>query len=168
MPSDLLLRVRLGARQDGVPAVAGQRHAVCGSLDQNHRLAKQGLPLREGLKPIKKHNLLRSFLVCPAFHENKVLAGTYIPEAKEWGSNEKRLLLRNGEDRYHFLPPEEPIQPDPIVLDFKLVLGVNTDYLEELVATKPDVVIAVLNPPYRDRLTQRFAGYFTRIAEPEE
>ena len=134
---------------------------------QFDRLARAGAPLKEGDAPVKKHNLLMSILLCPAFPQDHVLAGTYIPEARKWGSDEKKILLQNQADRYHVLPSEEPLMHEPLVLDFKLTVAAHPDYLQHWVKANPAGVVAVLNPPFRDRLMQRFVNYFGRIAEPE-
>ena len=132
------------------------------------RLARAGAALKESGPPVKKHNLLLSILLCPAFPQEHVLAGTYIPEARRWGSNEKKILLENQAERHHVLPAEEPLVGEPLVLDFKLVVAVHPDYLQTWVNENPEKVVAVLNPPFRERLMQRFVNYFGRVAEPED
>ncbi|MBI2912768.1 MAG: hypothetical protein HYY03_02470 [Chloroflexi bacterium] len=135
---------------------------------QFDRLAREGAPAPGAKEPVKKHNLLRSILLCPGFPQDHVLAGTYVAEARRWGSDEKKILLRNGEDRYHMLPAEEPFLAEPLILDFKLTVAAAPDYVYNWVQQYPDHVVAVLNTPFRHRLVQRFVNYFARIAEPEE
>lgn len=135
---------------------------------QFDRLARASEPLVEGKAPVRKHNMLRSIVLCPAFPEDHVSAGTYIPEAKKWGSDERKILVSNRDDRYHRLPPEEPFLSEGLILDFKLIVAALPDYLQEWMARNPTRVIAKLKPPFRDRLMQRFINYFGRIAEPDE
>lgn len=130
-------------------------------------LARAGEPSRAGGSPVKKDKLLRSMLLCPAFPQDRVLAGTYIQDATKWAGNEKRMLEQNRHERYHSLPAEGPMT-EPLMLDFKLIVAAHPDYLEQWVEEHPESVVAVLCPPYRDRLIQRFVNYFGRIAEPEE
>lgn len=131
------------------------------------RLARARQPASEGGNPVRRDKLLRSILLCPAFAEDHVLAGTYVDDATRWNASEKRTLLQNRHERYHALPPEEPLL-EPLILDFKLVVAAHPEYLQHWVEEHPESVIAVLQPPYRDRLMQRFVTYFARIAEPEE
>lgn len=135
---------------------------------QFDRLARIGQPLVEGQAPIKKHNILRSLLLCPAFPQDHVAAGTYVAEAKKWGSDERKILFGNREDRYHRLPAEEPLLSEALILDFKLLVAAAPDYLQTWVGKNPQKVVAKLTPQYRDRLMQRFVNYFGRIAEPDE
>ncbi|MCJ7511192.1 MAG: hypothetical protein MUP14_09970 [Dehalococcoidia bacterium] len=132
-----------------------------------HHLARAGEPSRAGGSPVKKDKLLRTILLCPAFPQDHVLAGIYIQDATKWSGNEKRTLEQNRHERYHSLPAEGPIT-EPLMLDFKLIVAAHPDYLQQWVEEHPQNVVAVLCPPYRDRLTQRFVSYFGRIAEPEE
>ena len=134
---------------------------------QFDRLARLRRPLRDGGVPVKKDKLLRSILLCPAFLADHVLAGTYIEDATEWNASEKKTLQQNRHERYHVLPAEGPIA-EPLMLDFKLVVAVHPEYLQQWVEENPQGVLAVLCPPYRDRLMQRFVNHFGRIAEPDE
>jgi len=133
---------------------------------QFDRLARTNTPLRVGGAPVKKDKILHSVLLCPGFPEEHVLAGTYIKDATAWSKGESKTLLRNQVERYHSLPAEDPL-PEALVLDFKLIVATSPDYLQTWVEQNPDCAVAVLNPPFRDRLTQRFVNYFARIAEPE-
>ena len=110
--------------------------------------------------------MLRGVLFCPAWEADEVLSGRYIHGAKKWNGSEENLMKRNGADRYHFLPAETPLLADALILDFKLVSAVPPSYLERWIRNHRESRVAVLLPPYRDRLTQRFTNYFGRIAEP--
>jgi len=134
---------------------------------QFDRLARARQSLTADGPPVKRDKLLRGTLVCPAFKQDHILAGTYVDEGTKWGGDERKILLRNQADRYHVLPAEGPLVPEPIILDFKLIVTVHPAYLGQWVERNPVSLIAVLNAPFRDRLTQRFVNYFGRIAEPE-
>lgn len=131
-------------------------------------LARRGMPLKEGAEPVKKHNVLSGILLCPAFLQEHVLAGIYVEEAKKWSGIEKKILLQNRDERYHLLPAGEGLLPESLVLDFKLITSCHPDYLQAWVDEHQDSVVAVLNTPWKERLTQRFVNYFGRVAEPEE
>lgn len=115
----------------------------------------------------KETNLLRIALVCPAFPATSVSSGTYLLGAKQWGSNERQLLDRDGEDRYHGLHSCEG-KFDRLLIDFKLLTGAHPTYLESWISTHSDSAVATLEAPFRDRLIQRFVGYLGRIPEPAD
>lgn len=131
-------------------------------------LARNQLPAAEGKPPVKLDKLLRNILLCPAFPADHVLAGTYIQGAFEWRGTRKDILLGNRDERFHILEPEEPYLSAQLALDFKLVVAATPSYLEQWIMTNPASSVAAMEPPYRDRLLQRFVGYFARIAEPDD
>ena len=109
--------------------------------------------------------------MCQAFPQDKVLAGTYLrpaADARKWDGIEAKILLDNRHERFHVLPSEPPRVPDTLIIDFKILVACAPDYLQRWIRYRPESRPAVLLPPFRDRLTQRFANYFTRIAEPED
>jgi hypothetical protein len=135
---------------------------------QQDRLARAGHPVRQGGNPVRKDKCLRTILLCPAFPEDHVLAGIYIEGATSYNSAEKRTLLDDRHERYHRLPPEPPLLEEGLLLDFKLIVATSPEYLEKWMMNHPGSQVAALNPPYRDRLIQRFVNYFGRIPEPDE
>lgn len=163
-----LPEVHFRAGQDAQAALATYPWLVVLNQDCDllfDRLARTGQPLIRG-DPVKKDKLLRSVLLCPAFPLEHVLAGEYVLEARRWGSRDKEILIQNREDRYHVLPADEEFLVEALALDFKLIVAVHPEYLQQWVEGRPESVVAVLNPPFRDRLMQRFINYFGRIAEP--
>lgn len=130
------------------------------------RLARAGLPIAEGKPPVGKDKILLSILLCPAFALDHVLAGTYIEGARRVPSNEESTIQQNRHERFHVLGAETPLVPQPLALDFKLIVSAAPEFVQNAIRTNPETAVAVLCPPYRDRLIQRFTGYFGRIAEP--
>lgn len=131
-------------------------------------LARNRLSGSDGKPPVRLDKRLTNILLCPAFPADHVLAGTYVEEAPAWGGTEKGILLGNRHDRYHVLAPEEPNIEVQLILDFKLVVGATPSYIEQWIATHPDSSVAALEPPFRERLMQRFVNYLGRVAEPDE
>ena len=116
----------------------------------------------------KESNLLRIVFVCPAFPEERVLSGNYVPGARRWGHRDSALLKkRDGDERYHRLRPFEG-RFDQLLVDFKLVTGAHPTYLGSWIDSRPESAVATLVPPFRDRLIQRFVGYLGRIPEPAD
>lgn len=133
----------------------------------NDRLARTGQGRNQDDPPVKRHNILRSILLCPGFPPDEVYLGSYLPDAPRRGSTESRGIESNQMDRFHYLAAAPPVD-EGIVIDFKLSLSAPSTYLEWWMQQHPISAVAVLNSPWRDRLTQRFLSYFGRIAEPEE
>ena len=106
------------------------------------RLARRGEPAREGGDPVSKDNRLHSVLLSPAFHLDEVLFGRYTEGAMEWRGTRKDILLRNGDDRFHYLPTEDPLMATPLILDFKLVVAAHPEYLEQWASDHQDGVLA--------------------------
>lgn len=131
-------------------------------------LARNALPASEGKPPVRLDKRLRNIILCPAFPTDHVLAGTYIDGAAGWTGTRREILLGNRDERYHVLAQEEPVLDAQLVLDFKLIVAVTPSYLEQWVVRNPASSVAALEPPYRDRLVQRFVNYLGRIAEPDE
>lgn len=122
---------------------------------------------REDVGFTKESNLLRIVFVCPAFPDERVLSGNYVPGARRWSSRDLALLKRDGDARYHRLRPLEA-KFGNLLLDFKLVTGAHPTYLDSWISAHPESAIATLEPPFRDRLIQRFVGYLGRIPEPTD
>ncbi len=133
-------------------------------LDLDHHARNGTSPT--GGNPVKKDKRLRSVVLCPAFPELDVLAGTYVEGATSFSGTQRGMVMENRHERFHVLSPEAPLLIETLILDFKLVVAATPDFIERWIRTHRESRVAVLNPPYRDRLTQRFANYFTRIAEP--
>ena len=131
------------------------------------RLARAGQPAAEGKPPVSKDKVLRSILLCPAFLQDHVTAGTYVAGAKEWRGTELNMLVNNRHERFHVLPADSSLVAGSLAVDFKLILAVHPAYLERWVISHPYSAVCVLVSPYKERLMQRFVNYFGRIAEPD-
>ena len=135
-------------------------------LDLDHH-ARHGTSPQGSSTAVAPDKMLRNVLVCPAFPEEHVLAGTYLPfKTHEFRKSARDAVIENRHERFHRLAPEAPFVLEPLIIDFKLVFGCVPEYLERWSRRIASSRVAVLVPPWRDRLTQRFANYFVRIAEP--
>ena len=106
-------------------------------------------------------------MLCPAFPELAVIAGTYVEGASKVDSKtQAEMILDDRNERFHVLQSEAPLLQETLILDFKLTIGVAPDYLERWIRNHKESRVARLVPPYRDHLTQRFSNYFVRIALP--
>ncbi len=132
------------------------------------RHARHGTSLVPDGNPVGEDKQLRTILLCPAYPLDEVLAGTYLRpfKARAWPGREKNILLENHHERYHVLKPDNILLNEELALDFKMLIGAPPTYLERWNRYHPESRVAVLVPPYRDHLTQRFAYYSMRVALP--
>lgn len=138
-------------------------------LDLDHH-ARWGTNPRPNRRAVAMDKMLRSVLVCPAYPEDDLLFGRYLRpiRARTWDGTEKNIILRNGNERFHCLEPEDPLLGERLILDFKIAIGVTPVYLEWWIKTHPDSRVATLRSPFSEKLLQRFANYLVRVAEPED
>lgn len=132
--------------------------------------ARRGTSPRSGASPVRGDKALHSVQLCRAFPEDDLLAGIYLlplVELNKWSKPDRDAILANRHERFHTLQPEPPRVTESLIVDFKLVVSVSPEYLERWIRYHPLSRVGVLNPPFRDRLTQRFINYYSRIAEPE-
>jgi hypothetical protein len=114
--------------------------------------------------------ILDTILICPAYPLEMFLEGDHIkgkkmndfesPKGRK-SANEK---LRKNEplNRYHFLYNFEDIIP-ALVIDFK---NFHTIPLEFIQNNLGDLYLLSLRDLYREKLSQRFANYLSRIGLP--
>lgn len=115
--------------------------------------------------------ILDTVLVCPAFASEQLLTGTHLlPERKMFDfdgpkGQEKALekLKKNDTyNRYHYLESMPDIFPE-LIIDFKKFHTVPIDILEEYYKSNYRASLGVL---FRERLSQRFSNYLSRIGLP--
>lgn len=121
----------------------------------------------EGAKPKNDDKILDTVLVCPAFASEKFLAGQHIDNRQMTvhGSSQRTLekFQKNDEyNRYHYLDPLAETFPE-LIIDFKKFHTVPIDILEEYYESS---YLASLKELYRERLSQRFSNYLSRIGLP--
>jgi hypothetical protein len=140
-------------------------------LEQHYQnLKAKAQPTEDSVKPRNDDKILDTVLVCPAFASEKFLTGTHIDERQmfDFGGpkgKEKALkkLKKNDEfNRYHNLEPLKETFPE-LIIDFKKFHTVPIDILEEYYDYS---YLASLRGLYRERLSQRFSNYLSRIGLP--
>lgn len=122
-------------------------------------------------KPKTQDKYLLSVLVAPLYNAEQVYLGDHLSELglKMESINRKHSpgqYLRNNErPRFHFLnfPPDVPVVPS--IVDFKHYFSVNVAYLKRLKRTN---FVCRLSELFREDLSNRFAGYLSRIGLPEQ
>lgn len=112
--------------------------------------------------------LLPSVLVCPAFPAEKLRKGNHLKNynnfimqhipSKDWKKVEKNEVAR-----YHYLKDFPEFQIPKLVVDFKRYHTLPTQYVYSIFERS---YVGSLNELYRERLSQRFANYLSRIGLP--
>lgn len=118
----------------------------------------------------KFDKILETILVCPAFPSEAFLNGTHIENrrmndfdnAQGRKSTLKKLEANDSLNRYHYLSPFEGIFP-ALVIDFKRF---HTVPVEILIEEYESTYLASLRELFRERLSQRFSNYLSRIGLP--
>ena len=77
---------------------------------------------------------------------------------------DNKNLRNNDNPRYHFLEFDEKIPIVNSVIDFKHYFTVNITKLQE---HKNSHYICTVSELFRERISQRFANYLSRIGLPE-
>lgn len=114
--------------------------------------------------------ILQHILVCPAYPSEKLREGTHLKESKfnmqKINSNLWSQVKSNNNSRYHYLNKNKnkELQISEFVIDFKHYYSIPRD---ELYNNYPKLYLGTLNELFRERLSQRFANYLSRIGLPD-
>lgn len=113
---------------------------------------------------------LPNILLLPAFLYESVINNTYlevpykITTSRSWTDSDKEEIKKNSiSERYHYLPQTLDLEMQDLVIDFKCYISMP---IQELINQHNDNYFCTLNELFRERLSQRFASYFTRIGLP--
>lgn len=126
-------------------------------------------------KPSNDDKKLFSVIVAPLYNEEYLLTGSHLSDIGltmqkiERGSAAKpttnyKNLIKNEIPRYHHIvfPGGTPMVNS--VIDFKHYFTVNSQYLIEI---KPKQFVCKVSELYRERISQRFSNFLSRIGLPE-
>lgn len=139
-------------------------------LQQHYKNLEENIG-KEG-DEIKHDKVLDTILVCPAFAHEAVLTGTHIEGRNMAGfgnsasrKNAYTKLQRNDSfTRFHHLKKIDEMFPE-LVVDFK---NFHTVPIEIIKNVYEDNYLVSLKKLYRERLSQRFTNYLSRIGLPDE
>lgn len=116
-----------------------------------------------------KNCRLLNLIVTPLFNIDSFSQGTH------WGDlfqncapiNLKKtqgaVIMNNDDPRYHFLHFEEGFRLPDLIIDFKHIYSVSTQYLYDHISNR----LCSVSELYREKVSQRFAYYFSRIGLPD-
>jgi hypothetical protein len=128
-------------------------------------------------KPNNDDKKLLSVIVAPLYNEELFLAGEHLSDPSiDWkmqkinkkskgkDSTRYKNLTDNEIPRYHHLKFEEEIPIVDSVIDFKHYFSVNVD---DLIRIKERNYICKVSKLYRERVSQRFSNFLSRIGLPD-
>lgn len=110
---------------------------------------------------------LPTILVCPAYTSEQFFKGEHIDGWKMRpfiNDKEQEKIIKNNENRYHFLGGESKLSIPDLVIDFKHFYTIPTEII--LLQSKSSY-LATVNELFRERLSQRFSNYLSRFGLPE-
>ncbi|MBW2975205.1 hypothetical protein KY366_05800 [Candidatus Woesearchaeota archaeon] len=122
---------------------------------------------RNKLENEKRDKYIQSVLVCPAYIADQVRAGNHLKGlgfiTETYNSKRWDIIKNNDNTRYHFLERNKELQLSDLVIDFKQYYTIPTDILYGIYKKH---YVGALKPLFREKLSQRFAFYLSRIGLP--
>lgn len=125
---------------------------------------------RDRLKKDKIHNCrLLHLIVAPVFNFNSFLNGIHWGDIFEAEPKQKtsdttiKKIMNNEIPRYHYLCFDQECGLPDMIIDFKHFFTVSTDYLYQIL----DKRVRAVDTLYREKISQRFAYYISRIGLPD-
>lgn len=115
-----------------------------------------------------KNRDLIHLIVAPVFNFDQFIIGQHWGNLFDTGEtiNPKKTIgvkiMQNNDPRYHYLHFDEKNIPN-MIIDFKHFFTVSRDYLYE----KIDHRLFSISELYREKITQRFAFFQSRIGLPD-
>ena len=119
--------------------------------------------------PADKDSRLLHIAIAPAFNFEDFLSGNHWAGIFDLNTTSKRkdtkskLIMDNEIPRFHYLNFAESNMPE-LIVDFKHFFTINRDVLYE----KLDKRLCSLDDLFKEKLSQRFSNFISRIGLPEE
>lgn len=115
--------------------------------------------------------LLQSVIVVPLFNYEQFRTGSHLSNfgytmATDYSNPKKtpaKTLKQNNNPRYHYVEFDDTIPIIPSVIDFKRFFTVDINTLYKF---RSQNYVCSLNPLFRERVSQRFANFLSRIGLP--
>lgn len=114
---------------------------------------------------------LISVLVAPLYNAEHVFEGNHLSELNlkmqdinsDTSKSVKEKIKDNEIPRYHYIIFPEDVPIVPSIIDFKHYFSVNVEHLKKV---KQKSFICKVSELYRERISQRFANFLSRIGLP--
>lgn len=117
--------------------------------------------------------VLQSIMVIPLFNYEQFRVGDHFSNfgfkmATNYTNSNRtpaKTLRQNNNPRYHYLEFDDTVPIVPSVMDFKRFFTVD---INQLYLNKNEKYVCSLDSLFRERATQRFANFLSRIGLPVE
>lgn len=112
---------------------------------------------------------LLHLIVCPLFNFDSFREGNHwgklfdIGERYKKDETKTKKIINNEDPRYHFLHFDDNAQLPDMIIDFKHFFTVSTEWMYQNI----DKRVRSVNELYREKISQRFAYYLSRIGLPD-
>lgn len=115
---------------------------------------------------------LLSVLVLPLYNYEHFVDGAHLQDldrkmiqiSRNQNKSDNKNLRKNETPRYHYLEFDDDVPIVNSVIDFKHYFTVNIEYLEN---HKKHNFVCNISDLYRERISQRFTNFLSRIGLPE-
>lgn len=123
----------------------------------------------EGRKLIQDNQFLPNVLILPAFPIDSLIDGNHLKDEfgiiqKHIDRKQRKIIIQNKDERYHYLPRNMDYQIPKLIIDFKIYYHVSREYLKQEFR---NYYFATVNELFREKINQRFSSYLDRIGLPD-
>lgn len=156
--------------------------------DFEGRLKKDSIQNNINIDELKSINnkLIPNVLICPAYDSSEVREGIHLLDKRSYKTTDNvssrevvdtnQIIFNrfnskqwsdikiNQNSRYHFLESDKNMLDLDLICDFKRYYTVPMDYFYKL---NEKEYVCTINELFRERLSQRFSNYLSRIGLPE-
>ena len=122
-------------------------------------------------QPITYDKILQNIIVVPLFNYEHFKAGLHLSNigfsmATDFSNQKKtpaKILMQNNNPRYHYLEFNESVDIVPSVIDFKRFFTIDANAFYKIQAAH---YVCSVDQLFRERISQRFANFISRIGLP--
>lgn len=110
---------------------------------------------------------LSNVLIAPCYYKNDFKSGENLSflniNQTSRSSDQMKLINQEREPRYHYIEADGELKIPELYIDFKVYYTVQPD---DLFSSYKECYIATINALFRERITQRYTNYISRIGLP--
>lgn len=112
---------------------------------------------------------LLHLIVAPVFNFDSFRTGSHWGKIFDPGKKYKKdgteikKIMNNEDPRYHYLHFDDESDLPDMVIDFKHFFTISTNYLYRHIGNR----VRAINELYREKISQRFSNYISRIGLPD-
>lgn len=133
-------------------------------LEQDYE-ARKNIPDKNG--KCNQDKYLNSLLICPAYLAAEFRGGIHLNKLgykmEEWTTDQWKIIKSNHNDRFHFLDEDTENGLPNLIIDFKHFYTLTRDEIYQVFPINYKISLKEL---FRERLSQRFVNYLSRIGLP--